>query len=532
MPTLDTKPQAVLTRLSIMMFLQFFAWGAWFVTLALAMGTHDLGAFIGGAFESAPIAAIFAPLFLGLIADRLFPSDKVMAVLLIIGGVLMCLLPSMAAKTEALYQPVDTLTQQLNETPEAIVALGTDPNADIVTTLSAEGATVSEGTSTIVSDLIAANDAYLASGGMIVWVMIAYMLCYMPTLGLANTITFTHLPQELFPKARVWGTIGWIVAGLAVAAMGWSASLNIFWLGAVSSLLLGIYSFTLPKTHPPAKGKPLNIGSLLMLDALKMLKHPPFLVFSVCSFLICIPLAYYYAETAPFLGAAGYAEPASTMTIGQMSEIFFMLLIPFFFRKLGVKLMLMIGMGCWVLRYILFAFGAPDQIAWMLIAGVALHGICYDFFFVTGFIYADKKAPAEIRGQAQSLLVFLTQGLGMFIGFRMAFGASLPFGGPKLPSTVTFGETTYGNGPSDTLVKAIEAANKDLPAPSFFEKLINMFGKGYPEGIDSTLINQTMVEWQNYWYFPAGMAAVILVIFAVAFWDKVKADEDDAEDTA
>ena len=284
MTSSESTPQAVLTRLSVMMFLQFFAWGAWFATLALAMSTNGLGEYIGGAYESAPIAAIFAPLFLGLIADRLFASEKVFGVLMLIGGGIMC----------------------------------------VVATLAPQGA---------------------EKGGLIVWLMIAYMLCYMPTLGLGNSITFTHLPQELFPKARVWGTIGWIAAGLGVAAVGWSASLNIFWLAAVSSLMLGVYAFTLPTTPPPAKDKPLDIGSLLMLDAFKLLKSPPFAVFAICSFLICIPLAYYYGQTSNYLGAAGFKEAAAIMTSGQMSEIIFMILIPFFFRKLGVKVMLLVGLG-------------------------------------------------------------------------------------------------------------------------------------------------------------------------------------------
>ena len=526
----DSKAQAVLTRLSIMMFLQFFAWGAWFATLALAMGSNDLGAFIGGAYESAPIAAIFAPLFLGLIADRLFPSEKVMGVLLIIGGVLMCLVPGMASKTADLYAPVTALTQQLTETPEAVAALAEDPGADVIKALSAEDAVLSEDTAGTLTEYNEANAAYIASGGLIVWIMIAYMLCYMPTLGLGNSITFTHLPQEQFPKARVWGTIGWIAAGLGLGAVGWSASLNIFWLGAVSSLLLGVYSFTLPKTPPPAKDKPLDIGSLLMFDAFKLLKSPPFFVFAICSFLICIPLAYYYGQTSAYLGAAGFKEAGAAMTLGQMSEIIFMILIPFFFRKFGVKIMLLVGMGCWVLRYALFAMGAPDQIMWMLLLGIALHGICYDFFFVTGFIYTDKKAPVEIRGQAQSLLVFLTQGLGMFFGFRMAFGGSFPFTNIKIPNNV--GE--YGAAPANhqPLIDNITAAKGEAPAPSFVDTMTGMFGKGYPEGVDATLVEKAMADWQAYWYFPAGMAAVIMVIFALAFWDKVKTDDVSEADAA
>jgi len=463
------NPPAVLTRLSIMMFLQFFAWGAWFATLALAMSTNGLGDFIGGAYESAPIAAIIAPLFLGLIADRLFASEKVFGVLMLIGGGIMC-----------------------------AVAVIAPQGAD--------------------------------KGGLIVWLMIAYMLCYMPTLGLGNSITFTHLPQEQFPKARVWGTIGWIVAGLGLGAVGWSASLNIFWLGAVSSLLLGIYAFTLPHTPPPAKDKPLDIGSLFMLDAFKLLKNPGFFVFAICSFLICIPLAYYYGQTSNYLGAAGFKEAGAAMTLGQMSEIIFMLLIPFFFRKLGVKIMLLVGMACWVLRYALFAMGAPDQVMWMLLMGIALHGICYDFFFVTGFIYTDKKAPAEIRGQAQSLLVFLTQGLGMFFGFRMAFGGSWPFTASKIPNSYD----EYGVAPENhqPLIDNITAAKGEQEAPTFIETMTGMFGKGYPEGVDPSLVDNAMTDWANYWYFPAGMAAVIMVIFAVAFWDKVKTDDVSESDAA
>jgi len=361
-------------------------------------------------------------------------------------------------------------------------------------------------------------------GGLIVLLMIAYMLCYMPTLGLGNTITFTHLPQEQFPKARVWGTIGWIVAGLTLGMAGWSASLNIFWLGAISSLALGAYSFTLPSTPPPAKGKPIDVSSLFMVDALKLLKNPPFLVFAICSMLICIPLAYYYGQTSAYLGAAGFQEPGSTMTLGQMSEIIFMILIPFFFRKLGVKLMLLIGMGCWVARYALFAMGAPDQITWMLLLGVALHGICYDFFFVTGFIYTDKKAPAEIRGQAQSLLVFLTQGLGMFFGFRMAFGGTWPGATAALPNT--YGK--YGTAPADhaPLMENVKTSAGEKADPSFMDSMLGMFGKGYPEGINTDLVASAMTQWKNYWIFPAGMAAVIFILFALFFWDKVDTDSD------
>ena len=219
------------------------------------------------------------------------------------------------------------------------------------------------------------------------------------------------------------------------------------------------------------------------------------------------------------------------MTIGQMSEIFFMLLIPFFFRKLGVKMMLLIGMGCWVLRYALFAMGAPEQISWMLFLGVALHGICYDFFFVTGFMYTDNMAPKEIRGQAQGLLVFLTQGLGMFFGFRFAFGGTFPFTEIALPNTLSVGAKTYGAAPSGTLVAEIKTATEGQSRTAL-ESLLAMFDKGYPEAesITAELIRQTGVEWQLYWVFPAILAGAVFILFGMAFWDRM--DPAAEEETA
>ena len=525
---MSTEKSNPTTKLSIMMFLQFFAWGAWFATLALAMGSNDLGAFIGAAYESAPIAAIFAPLFLGLVADRLFPSEKVMGVLMLIGGVLMCFVPGMAGSTQALYPAMVEAMEALKNTEAAKTLLaGAQPPADLIAAMSSMS-DLPAATKDLLAQAKETESAYMASGSKIVYVMIAYMLCYMPTLGLGNTITFSHLAQVEFPKVRVWGTIGWIVAGLALGFVGWSASLNIFWLGAISSLALGFFSFTLPHTPPPAKDKPLNIGSILMLDAIKLLKNPAFLVFAVCSMLICIPLGYYYGQTAPYLGAAGFTQAASTMTLGQMSEIFFMILIPFFFRKLGVKKMLLIGMGCWVLRYLLFAFGAPDQVAWMLILGVLLHGICYDFFFVTGFMYTDKKAPKEIRGQAQSLLVFLTQGIGMFFGFRMAFGGNWPFTSTPLPNTAgDYGTAPAGNG---ALMDSIKE-NSGEAEVSFLDSLLGMFGKGSPDGVPAETISTAMNQWKDYWIYPAGMAATIAVIFFLGFWDtSADGDTEDASE--
>lgn len=437
---------AIVTRLSAMMFIQFFVWGAWFMTLGPCLENafsdvltrSQLDALGGSAYGSAPIAAIIAPLFLGLIADRLFASEVVMGVLMILGGLAMCAVPHYAA----------------------------------------------------------AGDA-----NTVVWLFIFHMLCYMPTLGLSNTIAFSNIPsQNDFPKIRVWGTIGWIVAGLVNGFLGWSFDLNMFWLAGITSLIFGVYSFTLPHTPPPAKGEPLNLRSLFMVDALKLLSRPPFFVFILCSTLICIPLAYYYGITSYYLKDAGFVQPASSMTLGQMSEIVFMLLIPFFLRHLGVKWMILIGMLAWVTRYALFAVGAPDQIAWMLFLAIILHGICYDFFFVTGFIYTDQKAPKEVRGQAQSMLVFFTQGIGMFIGYKVAYA--------------NFGSVSK----HADLSKAIDAARPG-ESLTYIESMTKMFSVDLPQ-VDPALVSETMAQWQAFWWVPAGMAAVIAIIFFAFFWDQ------------
>jgi nucleoside transporter len=433
------------TRLSIMMFLQFFVWGAWFVTLSICLDANGLEAFKGGSYGSAPIAAIIAPLFLGLVADRFFSSERVMGILFLLGGVLMWLSHKYAAE---------------------------------------------------------------GNGDMMVWLFVGHMLCYMPTLGLSNTIAFTNIPdQNKFPSIRVWGTIGWIVAGLFVGFMGWSASLNILYVTAVSSVILGFYCFTLPHTPPPAKDKPFDIRTIFMLDGFKLLAHVPFLVFIVCSTLICIPLAYYYGITPIYLNDVGFIVPASSMTIGQMSEIFFMLLIPFFFRRLGVKYMILVGMLAWVARYALFAVGADNQVVWMMFAAIALHGICYDFFFVTGFMYTDKVAGKDVRGQAQGMLVFFTQGVGMYFGYKIAF-------------------TQLGNvTKSGDLTAAIEKTRSGQL--SFTDALKNMFSIETP-AVDGQLLSETMAQWREFWWLPTIMAGVIAVIFFLFFWDKVDIGSDDA----
>jgi len=482
---------SVQLRLKIMMFLQFFVWGAWFATLGQCLSGNGLSASEGGAYGSAPIAAILAPLFLGLIADRFFPSQLVMGLLFLLSGLFMYFAYSYAEQ---------------------------------------------------------------GNGDMMVWMFVAHMLCYMPTLGLSNTIAFSNIDdQNLFPKIRVWGTIGWIVAGLVVGYLAWSDNLRMLLLAAVAACVTGLFCFALPHTPPPAKGKPLNISNLLMVDAFKLLTNLPFAVFILCSTLICIPLAYYYGVASKLLGQVGFEQPAATLTLGQMSEIFFMLLIPFFFRRLGVKWMIMVGMAAWVLRYLLFAYGAPDQTIWMILIGVLLHGVCYDFFFVTGFMYTDQKAPLDIRGQAQSMLVFFTQGVGMYFGFRIAFSHNaekvtnyaalnldsklasarelLAGAGPdastaSLQSSISDAETILASGDP----AALGEASKELSGVmtefggassiSYFEQLGQMFSVSMPDGIDQQLLSETMLQWKEFWLVPAGMAAGVLLIFAIFFYDR------------
>lgn len=433
----DGSPE-VRTKLSIMMFLQFFVWGAWFTTLGACLDKNGLGAITGAGYGSAPLAAIFAPLFLGLVADRFFSSERVFAVLFLIGGAAMCAVP---------------------------------------------------------------HFAHAQNGGAVSKLFLLHMLCYMPTLGLGNSVAFSHIKTQTdFAAIRVWGTIGWIVAGLFNGFMGWTQSLNMFYLAGISAVALGFYSFQLPHTPPPAAGQPVNLRALLMVDAFKLLGKPAFFVFLLCSTLICIPLAYYYGITSMYLTDSGFTQAASSMTIGQMSEIVFMLLIPVFFRKLGVKYMILVGMLAWVLRYLLFSFAAPAQLTWMLFIAIALHGICYDFFFVTGFIYTDKTAAKEIRSQAQSLLVFLTQGVGMYFGYKVAFG--------KFAAVAAHAD----------LAKAIEAARPAADL-TFGQKLAQMFSIHLP-AVPADLLAQAMGQWKTFWMLPALMAGGIAVLFAVAFFDR------------
>jgi nucleoside transporter len=302
-----------------------------------------------------------------------------------------------------------------------------------------------------------------------VLLLLGHMLCYMPTLGLTASLAFHNLENQErdFPIVRVLGTIGWIVGNISVSLLpAADQSPAQFYLAGGAGILLGLYSFTLPHTPPPSKGKPTSFGQILGVDSFRLFKNPSYAVFILCSFLICIPLAGYYQQARNYVEASGVIIRNSatfTMSFGQMSEVVFMLLMPLFFRRLGVKWMLLVGMGAWVLRYGLFALGAEDKVAWMILLGVLLHGIYYDFFFVTGMIYADKKAPIDIRHQAQGFLVFVTQGLGLGLGAKL-----------------------------------------------FFAHVVTNTS---PEGV---------VDWYTVWIYPCVFAAVVMVIFFLAFWDRVE----------
>ncbi|WP_459731726.1 nucleoside permease [Pseudomonas sp. MHK4] len=354
-------------RLSAMMFLQFFIWGGWFVTLGTFL-TNSLGATggqIGMAFSTQSWGAIIAPFVIGLIADRFFNAERILAVLHLVGAVLLY----------QLYRAPDFSTFY----PFVLV----------------------------------------------------YMMIYMPTLALVNSVAFRQMsdPALEFSRIRVWGTIGWIVAGVVIsfvfawdsrAAISSGGLRNTFLMSAVASLLLGLYSFTLPRTAPLKGESSGGLKQMLGLDALGLLKDRSYLVFFIASILICIPLAFYYQNANPFLAEIGVTNPTAKMAIGQVSEVLFMLLLPLFIQRFGIKLALLVGMLAWALRYLLFAYGNNGDLAFMLFTGIALHGICYDFFFVSGQIYTDAKASERFRSSAQGLITLATYGLGMLIGFWVA----------------------------------------------------------------------------------------------------------------
>ena len=346
-------------QLSGMMFLEFFVWGAWYVTVGNYMRAIGMTDLIYWAYTVGPIGAIISPFFLGMVADRFFATERVLGTLHLIGGLAMILAP------------------------------------------------------------------VAADAGNAVWfivLLLMHMVCYMPTVGLANALAFHHMTEQekYFPIVRVFGTIGWIVAGIFVSAvLGADETAIPLRVAGGAGILMGLYSFTLPHT-PPAKKERATVREVLGLDALAQLKSPSFIVFIVSSFLICIALSTYYAYAPVFVNVTGIINPGFKMSFGQMSEVLFIVLMPLFFRFMGFKWMLLIGMFAWVLRYALFAVAAPTGIFWMIMAGIILHGICYDFFFVAGQIYVDKISTREIRGQAQGFLVLMTYGAGMLIGAQIS----------------------------------------------------------------------------------------------------------------
>jgi nucleoside transporter len=417
---------SVAARLSVMMFLQFFVWGAWYVSMTGWMGVQKLDGLIGWAYTVGPIAAVISPLFLGMIADRFFPTQRVLGAMHLLGGVALLAIPKVI---EAVHHPVLTPKEASFFHPFVLLAF-------------------------------------------------AHMLCYMPTLGLTNTLAFHHMtnPEKQFPLVRVFGTIGWIAGNIAVSGNLKTWGLDLTWIAegdksplqfyiaGGAGLLLGLFSFSLPHTPPPAAGKKVRIGELFGLDSLKLLSRSSYAVFVVCSFLICIPLAGYYAYARNFVDFVGFKNATITMSYGQMSEIVFMLLMPLFFKRLGVKWMLAVGMLAWMLRYGLFAMASGNKDHAMTVAGVMLHGICYDFFFVTGFLYVDRIAPKEIRGQAQGFLVLITQGLGL------GFGAQA------------------------------------------FAALVGHYSTVTPTG--------SVLDWKSIWMAPAAFALAVAVVFVLAFRDR------------
>jgi nucleoside transporter len=391
---------SVKIKLSIMMFLQYAIWGAWYVTVGNYMNAIGMSSTIYWAYTVSPIAAIVSPFFLGMVADRFFATEKVLGVLHLIGGVAIILAP-----------------------------------------FAAEG-----------------NNA---SPTLFILLLLVHMLSYMPTVGLTNSLSFANLSnqEKEFPIIRVFGTIGWIVAGIFVSKiLGADETSLPLTVAGIASIIMGVFSFTLPHTPPPAKGEKTSVRKIIGIDAIKKLSSRPFIVFVISSFLISIPLSVYYAYAPVYVNSSGIHNPAFVMSFGQMSEVIFILIMPMLFPILGVKKMLLTGMGAWVLRYLLFAAGADDAIVWMILSGVILHGICYDFFFVAGFIYVDKTAPVEVRGQAQGFIILATYGLGMLIGSQVA---GLLF--------------------------------------------------------NNIIIGNNLLEWQTFWVIPAVFAAMVMLFFAIMF---------------
>jgi nucleoside transporter len=451
-------------RLLIMMFLQFFVWGAWYVTAPNYLGTigFDAGDF-AWTYSVGPIAGIITPLFVGMVADRFLPAQIVLGLLHLLGaGLIFAATQLMGADSQL---------------GSLLGVQGVSPNA---------------------------------INGM----FFGYMLTYFPTLALTNTVAMRNMvdPQKEFPWIRVGGTIGWIAANQAVSRLGYDTSIDMFYLTAGSAVLLGLFSFTLPHTPPDRSTNP-SMSQLLGLDAFSLLSRPSYAVFMISSVLICIPLAFYYQLASRVVEIVQPEAIAATMSYGQMSEIFFMLVMPLFFARLGVKWMLLVGMLAWVVRYGLFAYGAPIENSAMIIGAILLHGICYDFFFVTGQIYTDQQAPTAIRAQAQGLLVMLTLGIGMLIGAQAA----------------GYIEAQHTTEKSKALAKEVKQLDDEIKvlkdrlatATEAEKTAITDDIATLDERKKQTRRDELRaIEWQPLWAKPAIFAAAVMLLFAIFFHDQ------------
>ena len=348
-------------RLSFMMFLNYIIWGAWYVTISTYLTTtlKFTGTEAGAVFGTGALASMISPFFVGMIADRFFASEKVLAALHLIGALLLF------AVTKVTSFP-------------AVYAI-----------------------------------------------MFAYCLCFFPTVALTNSLTLQHIkdPGRDFPLIRVFATLGWIVIGLIIGWLQVEASSTQFLIAAGASVAMALFSLTLPHTPPPNKGQEITMRRVLGLDALVVFKQPSFLVFVIASILACIPLTFYFSFTNTYLNEVHVANSAGKMSLGQVSEVVMMILMPFIFRRVSVKWILVAGLMAWTARYALLAYGDPGSGMWMFYLAILLHGICYDFFFMTGQLYTDMQAPANLRAAAQGLIIFLTYGVGMFIGSLLSGGA-------------------------------------------------------------------------------------------------------------
>ena len=346
------KPKTSIV-LAFMMFLQYYIWGSWYVTMGTYMTVFlkSTGIQIGAVYSALAIATMISPFFVGMVADRFFAAQRLMGVLHLLGALLLL----MASRIES-------------------------------------------------------NTAFY-------WVILLYSLVYMPTIALSNSVAFRQMsdPGKQFPVVRVFGTIGWVIAGLMIAKLGIEKTPATFHMAAIISLALGIFSFMLPNTPPQAKVQS-SAKTILGIDAFILFKDKPYLIFFIAAIFVCIPLSFYFGFANLYLNQSGMQNAAGNMIMGQISEALFILAIPFLFNSIGVKKMLLIGMTAWILRYLCFAFGNMDTNLWMLYAGIILHGVCYDFFFVTGYMYTEKKSGERIKNASQGLFTFVTYGLGMFIG--------------------------------------------------------------------------------------------------------------------